>query len=119
MQSLTPRPTKRATPKLPLTALALFAWRMHASGEAALRRWAFGFAGVAAWQLASGLGNVLLGWPLVAAVAHTAGAAALVMLLTALITRARQGAVAASDAATSAESAAPAEWPPRSLRTVP
>ena len=102
-----------------LTALALFAWRMHASGEAALRRWAFGFAGVAAWQLASGLGNVLLGWPLVAAVAHTAGAAALVMLLTALITRARQGAVAASDAATSAESAAPAEWPPRSLRTVP
>ena len=102
-----------------LTALALFAWRLHAGGEPALRRWALGFAGVALWQLASGLGNVLLGWPLVAAVAHTAGAAALVMLLTALITRARQGAVATSDAATSAESAVPAEWPPRSLRTVP
>ena len=28
-----------------------------------------------AWQAASGLGNVLLGWPLAAAVAHTAGAA--------------------------------------------
>ena len=102
-----------------LTALALFAWRLHASGEPALRRWALGFAGVALWQLASGLGNVLLGWPLVAAVAHTAGAAALVMLLTALITRARQRAVAAGDAATSAESAGSAAWPPRSLRTVP
>ena len=99
-----------------LTALALFAWRLRASGEPALRRWALGFAGVALWQLASGLGNVLLGWPLVAAVAHTAGAAALVMLLTALITRARQALVAAGDSASSAKSA---EWPPRSLRTVP
>ena len=96
-----------------LAALALFAWRLHASGAPALRRWALGLAGVALWQLASGLGNVLLGWPLVAAVAHTAGAAALVMLLTALITRARQGAVAASVAA------APAKWPPPGLRVVP
>ena len=108
-----------------LTALALFAWRLHASGAPALRRWALGLAGVALWQLASGLGNVLLGWPLVAAVAHTAGAAALVMLLTALVTRARQGAVAAAivgAAALSAESAKSAEstkWPPPGLRPVP
>jgi cytochrome c oxidase assembly protein subunit 15 len=40
-----------------------------------------------AWQAASGLGNVLLGWPLVAAVAHTAGAAALVVVLTVLLVR--------------------------------
>jgi heme a synthase len=32
--------------------------------------------------LASGLSNVVLGWPLVAAVAHTGGAAALVAVLT-------------------------------------
>ena len=96
-----------------VTAMALFAWRLHASGAPVLRRWALGLAGVALWQLASGLGNVLLGWPLLAAVAHTAGAAALVMLLTALITRARQGAVAASVAA------APAKWPPPGLRVVP
>ena len=102
-----------------LAALALFAWRLHASGAPALRRWALGFAGVGLWQLASGLGNVLLGWPLVAAVAHTAGAAALVMLLTALITRARQGAAAASVAAASAESAESATWPSPGLRTVP
>ena len=33
-------------------------------------------------QLASGLSNVVLGWPLVAALAHTGGAAALVAVLT-------------------------------------
>ena len=33
-------------------------------------------------QLATGLGNVLLGWPLVAAVLHTGGAAALAVVLT-------------------------------------
>lgn len=35
-----------------------------------------------AWQWASGLSNVVLGWPLVAALAHTAGAAAWVVVLT-------------------------------------
>ena len=74
-----------------LTALAVFAWRLHASGDPPLRRWALGVAGVALWQFASGLGNVLLGWPLIGAVAHTAGAAALVTMLAILITRARQG----------------------------
>jgi cytochrome c oxidase assembly protein subunit 15 len=34
------------------------------------------------WQFASGLSNVVLGWPMVAAVAHTGGAAALVVVLT-------------------------------------
>ncbi len=55
-------------------------------GEAA-RRFAIGLVAVCAWQVASGLGNVLLGWPLVAAVAHTAGAAALVVLVTTLLFR--------------------------------
>jgi cytochrome c oxidase assembly protein subunit 15 len=73
-----------------LLSMAWFAWRLHASGDVKLRRWALGVAGVALWQLASGLSNVLLGWPLLGAVAHTAGAAAWVTLLTMLITRARQ-----------------------------
>ena len=42
-------------------------------------------AGLALLQMATGLGNVLLGWPLVAAVLHTAGAAALVVMLTAIV----------------------------------
>ena len=41
------------------------------------------------WQTGERAGNVLLGWPLVAAVAHTGGAAALVVVLTLLIVRAR------------------------------
>ena len=74
---------------LVLAAMAWYAWRLHATGNAALRRWSWAVAGVGLWQLASGLSNVVLGWPLIGAVAHTAGAAALVVLLAMLITRAR------------------------------
>jgi len=48
-------------------------------------RW---LVGLLLLQLATGLGNVLLGWPLVAAVLHTAGAAGLVVLLTGVLTSA-------------------------------
>ena len=72
-----------------LPALLLLGWCLGASGDADAKPWAWALAGIAAWQTASGLGNVLLGWPLVAAVAHTAGAAALVVVLTVLIVRAR------------------------------
>jgi cytochrome c oxidase assembly protein subunit 15 len=67
-------------------AILLLAWRLAASGAAA-RPWARALAGVALWQLASGLGNVLLGWPLVVAVAHTAGSAALVVVISVLLVR--------------------------------
>ena len=69
-----------------LVAMAIFAWRLQRVDG--LHRWAWGTAAIAAWQLASGLSNVVLGWPLIGAVAHTAGAAAWVTLLTALIARA-------------------------------
>ncbi|HUG23813.1 COX15/CtaA family protein [Piscinibacter sp.] len=72
------------------TAIALLCWQLVASGDAAQRRWAGALAGVAAWQLVSGLSNVVLDWPLVAALAHTGGAAALITLLTLLLVRARQ-----------------------------
>jgi cytochrome c oxidase assembly protein subunit 15 len=74
-----------------LPALLLLAWRLAASHQAGTRPWALALAGIAAWQTASGLGNVLLGWPLIAAVAHTAGAAALVVVLTFLVVRASRG----------------------------
>ena len=73
-----------------LVAMAWFAWRLHASGDASLRPWSHGVAAVALWQLGSGLSNVVLGWPLLGAVAHTAGAAAWVALLAMLLARARQ-----------------------------
>ena len=55
----------------------------------ALRRQAQWLGGLALLQLATGLGNVLLGWPLVAAVSHTGGAAALVVVLTGIVFRTR------------------------------
>ena len=70
-----------------LTALGWLAWLLHARGERAMRRWAIALVGVALWQLASGLSNVVLGWPLLSALGHTAGAAGLVVLLTTLIVR--------------------------------
>ena len=70
-----------------LAALLWLAWRLHRSAQAAPRSAAFALVGIALWQLASGLGNVVLGWPLAAALAHTAGAAVLVALLAVLMVR--------------------------------
>ena len=80
--------THRLMAYLVFAALALLAWRLHATASPALKRWALALVAVALWQLASGLGNVLLGWPLLAAVAHTGGAAALITLLAVLLARA-------------------------------
>ena len=55
----------------------------------ALRGQAQWLGGLALLQLATGLGNVLLGWPLLAAVSHTGGAAALVVVLTGIVFRTR------------------------------
>jgi heme a synthase len=68
-----------------LAALAGLAWRLHRAGA---RGFALGLGALAAWQLASGLSNVVLGWPLAAAVAHTGGAAGLAVVLTVLLVRA-------------------------------
>ncbi len=51
----------------------------------ALRSASLWLAGLAWLQIATGLGNVLLGWPLAAAVLHTGGAAALVVVLTGIV----------------------------------
>ena len=56
-----------------------------ARGGPATRRWALGVAALAVWQLGTGMLNVLFNWPLAAAVGHTAGAAAWVVLLTRLL----------------------------------
>jgi cytochrome c oxidase assembly protein subunit 15 len=63
-----------------LAAIALLAWQMHRAGV--LKQQARWLAAVAALQFATGLSNVVLGWPLASAVMHTGGAAALVAILT-------------------------------------
>ena len=69
-------------------AVLVLAARLWREGSAPSRRAALVLAGVLGLQLLSGLSNVLLDWPLLAALAHTSGAAALVALLVSLTLRA-------------------------------
>lgn len=71
--------THRLVAYLVLAMLAAVAWQLNRCGLRPQARW---MAGLAALQLVSGLSNVVLGWPLVAAVGHTGGAAALVVVFT-------------------------------------
>ena len=73
-----------------LAGLAIVLYRQRSFRPEA--RW---LAALLLLQVATGLGNVLLGWPLLAAVAHTGGAAALITLLAVLLARARQAGVPA------------------------
>ncbi len=63
-----------------LAALFWLAWRL--CFVPGLRNSGWGVLVLALWQLFSGLINVVLEWPLLAALAHTGGAAALVIVLT-------------------------------------
>jgi heme a synthase len=71
-----------------LCAMAWLSWRLAATGDATLRRFAAGISALAVAQLATGLSNVVLGWPIVAALLHTGGAALLAALLATLLARA-------------------------------
>lgn len=64
-------------------ALAVLAWRLWRSPG--WQRFGLTLAALLLAQLASGLSNVVLGWPLAAALAHSAGAAALVVLLATVV----------------------------------
>jgi cytochrome c oxidase assembly protein subunit 15 len=83
-------------------ALLLLAWRLRRF--AALRRYGHWVAGLALWQFLTGLSNVVFDWPLLAAVSHTGGAAALVVVLTGVLFSSR---LAAQPSTTSKLGAAP------------
>ena len=65
---------------LVLTLLGVLSWRLNR--VAALRPASRWLAALISLQLASGLSTVVLGWPLAAAVLHTGGAGALVLVMT-------------------------------------
>jgi heme a synthase len=65
---------------LVLAAMVWLGWRLWS--VAGMRGTARALLLLAAWQFASGLTNVVLDWPLLAAVGHTGGAAAMVVVLT-------------------------------------
>jgi cytochrome c oxidase assembly protein subunit 15 len=83
-----------------LVAVVLFAGLagLAAALQRTQRSHAGALAGLALWQGVSGLSNVVLDWPLVAALAHSAGAAALVAVTTSLMARARERRPAAGGA---------------------
>jgi cytochrome c oxidase assembly protein subunit 15 len=70
--------------------LGALAWQLR---HTELRKMAKWIGLLLAWQFLSGLSNVVLGWPMVAAVAHTGGAAALVVALTWALRESRSEAV--------------------------
>lgn len=98
-----------------VAALALLARRLWRESDSAARHYALALAALALLQVGSGLTNVVLDWPLAAALTHTAGAAAMVALLASLWARARLAAPAterplpplATTAPRSASNAAP------------
>ncbi len=71
--------THRLMAYLVFVVLGVAAWRLRAGPLRATSRW---IAALALWQFATGLSNVVLGWPIAAAVARAGGAAVLVVVLT-------------------------------------
>lgn len=87
--------THRLVAYVLFVVLGIAAWRLRGGPLAWASR---AIALLALWQFASGLSNVILGWPLVAAVAHTGGAAALVVALTWALRESRAASVPATAA---------------------
>ncbi|MDO5289698.1 MAG: COX15/CtaA family protein [Pseudomonadota bacterium] len=88
-----------------LALLALLVWRLRCARRLAVqRRW---LLGLGALQLLTGLSNVVLGWPLLAALLHTGGAAALMTTLAWALCASR---------AQPADQATPAAWARPRLR---
>ncbi len=66
--------------------LGYAAWLLFKQGQKHSAAW---LAGLLLWQLVTGLSNVVLGWPLMAAVSHTGGAAGLVLVCMGTLMRLR------------------------------
>lgn len=74
---------------LVLALLGMLAWRLNR--VVALRNPSRWIAALVGLQLATGLSNVVMDWPLLAAVLHTGGAGALVLVLTWTVAASRTG----------------------------
>jgi heme a synthase len=79
--------THRLSAYLVFLALGYTAWQL--SKAAGLKRYSHWLIGLALWQFFTGVTNAVMGWPLFAALAHTAGAAGLVITLTWLLSLAQ------------------------------
>ncbi|MGP1629573.1 MAG: COX15/CtaA family protein [Giesbergeria sp.] len=84
--------THRLFSYLVFAVLGLLALRLHKAAVGAAPAQARWLAGLLLLQFATGLSNVVLDWPLPAAVLHTGGAAALVVVLTWIVATLPRGA---------------------------
>jgi cytochrome c oxidase assembly protein subunit 15 len=82
--------THRVGALVVLSLMLGVSWALRRAGGLAHRRFAGALLAMAVWQFLSGLSNVVLGWPLIAALAHTAGAAVLITVMAVVLVRARQ-----------------------------
>ena len=71
--------THRLMAYVVFVGLGLLAMKMHRLGH---RRWSWFILAALLLQLLTGLSNVVLGWPMIGAILHVAGASALVIILT-------------------------------------
>lgn len=80
--------THRLMALVVLVAVAWLAWRLLRGAAAGHRagRW---LLALALWQLLTGVSNVVLEWPLLAAVSHTGGAAGLIVVLAGVLAATR------------------------------
>jgi cytochrome c oxidase assembly protein subunit 15 len=77
--------THRLSAYVLFIAMGYSAWLL--ARQTGLKRYSNWLIGLALWQFFTGVTNAVMGWPLLAALAHTAGAAALVVVLTWLLSR--------------------------------
>jgi heme a synthase len=70
-----------------VSVLLVLAWCLWRQPQRGPQRFAAALAALCVAQLLSGLSNVVLGWPLLAALGHSAGAAGLVLVLALLLAR--------------------------------
>ena len=83
--------THRLSAYVVFLALGYSAWRLSlaaANNKApSFKRYSNWLIWLALWQFFTGVTNAVMGWPLFAALAHTAGAAGLVIALTWMLSR--------------------------------
>jgi heme a synthase len=77
--------THRLSAYVVFLALGFSAWQLYK--VARLKRYGNWLIWLALWQFFTGVTNAVMGWPLLAALAHTAGAAGLVMAMTWIFSR--------------------------------
>ena len=69
-------------------AVAGLAWQLWRAPKGAWRQTALALVAVLLWQFGSGVSAAVLGWPLLAALGHSAGAAVLLLVLARTVARA-------------------------------